>query len=84
MSNRKSYGHESAYKLAWEQLGKIDDIAQQCLRCGAQYQEIDSKKIIIIDYLNQSYQIDLPGTEILLINSEEEVPIKAKLLILHY
>lgn len=78
------YGHELAYKLAGEQLAKIDDIEQQCGKSEAQYQEIDSKKVIIIEYLNQSYLITLPDIEISLTDSEEKVPIRDKVLILHY
>jgi len=84
--NQKNYeyGYELAYKLACEQLAKIDDIKQQCHKSGARYQEMDSKKVIIIEYLNQSYQITLPDIEISLTDSEEKVPIRDKVLILHY
>ncbi len=84
--NQKNYeyGYELAYKLACEQLAKIDDIKQQCGKSGARYQEMDSKKVIIIEYLNQSYQITLPDIEISLTDSEEKVPIRDKVLILHY
>ncbi len=73
-----------AYKLAREQLAKIDDIEQQCRKSGAQYQVIDSKKAIIVQYLNQSYLITLPDIEISLVGSAEEVPTRDKVLILHY
>lgn len=78
------YGYELAYKLAREQLVKIDDIEQQCLRSGARYQVVDSRQVIIIEYLNQSYQITLPDIDISLKNSEEKVPLRDKILILHY
>lgn len=78
------YGYESAYKLAREQIAKVKDIEQQCLNSGAQYLEVDSRKVITIEYLNQSYQIVLPDIEISLMDSQEEVPIRDKLLILHY
>jgi len=78
------YGYELAYKLAGEQLAKIDDIAQQCLKSGAQYQVIDSQRVIVVEYLNQSYQVTLPDVEISLIGSEESVPLRDKILILHY
>ena len=78
------YGYESAYKLAGEQLAEVEDIKQQCLNSGAQYLEAGSKKVITIEYLNQSYQIVLPDIEISLTDSQEEVPIRDKLLILHY
>ena len=84
LPNRKNYGYEFAYKLACEQLAKIDDIKQQCFRSGAQYLEIDSQKVIITEYLNQSYRITLPDIEISLMDSEEKVALRDKILILHY
>jgi len=78
------YGHELAYKLACEQLTQLDNIDQQYLRSGARCQVIDSQKTIILEYLNQSYQITLPDIDISLIDSEQEVPIRDKILILHY
>jgi len=82
--NSYEYGYELAYKLACEQLAKLNDIEQQCLKSGAQCLLIDSQKVIIVEYLNQSYRITLPDIEISLTNSEEEVPLKDKILILHY
>ncbi len=76
--------YELAHKLAAEQLARIDDIEQQCRKSGSQYQVIDSKKAILIQYLNQSYLITLPGIEISLVDSAEEVPQRDKILILHY
>jgi len=78
------YAHEFAYRLACEQLAKIDDIEQQCGKGGAQYQVTGSKKVITLEYLNQSYLITLPDIEISLTESEEKVPIRDKILILHY
>jgi hypothetical protein len=83
-SNVKDYGYGLAYKLASEQLAQIDDMAQQCLKSGAEYQVIDSEKIIIVEYLNQLYLVTLPGIEISLKDSEEAVPLRDKILILHY
>jgi len=86
LPNQKNdeYGYKLAYKLACEQLAKVDGIEQQCLKSGARYLVIDSQQVIIIEYLNQSYQITLPDIEISLMDSEEEVPIRDKILILHY
>lgn len=78
------YAYELACKLACEKLAKIDDIEQQCRQSGAQYQVIDSQKAIIIQYLNRSYRITLPDIEISLVDGVEEVPIREKVLILHY
>jgi hypothetical protein len=77
-------GYKLAYELAGEKLAKVDGIEQQCLKSGARYLEIDSQQLIIVEYLNQSYQITLPDVEISLVDSEEEVPIRDKILILHY
>jgi hypothetical protein len=77
------YSYELAYKLAGEQLGKVD-IEKQCHKSGSRYLVIDSQKVIIVEYLNQSYQITLPDIQISLVDSKAEVPIKDKILILHY
>ncbi|MFC2003230.1 DUF3786 domain-containing protein [Chloroflexota bacterium] len=78
------YGYGLAYQLACEQLTKIDDIEQLCLRSGVRSQAIDSQKAIILEYLNQPYQIVLPDIDISLIGSNVEVPLRDKILMLHY
>ncbi|MFC2031917.1 DUF3786 domain-containing protein [Chloroflexota bacterium] len=82
--DKAEYGHELAYKLAREKLAKIDDIEQQCLKSGALYQVNGSQKAILVQYLNQSYQITFPDIETSLVDSEEKVSIRDKILILHY
>ncbi len=86
LPEQKNYelANELAYKLACEQLSKIDDIKQQCRKSGAQYQVVDSKKVIIIPYLGQSYLITLPHIEVSLADSAKNVPLRDKVLILHY
>ena len=81
---KQEYGYELAYKLAREQLAKLDNLEQQCLKSGAQYQKIDSQKRIILEYLNRSYQLILPDVEISLKDSNEKVPLRDKILIFHY
>ena len=78
------YGYTQAYKLAGEQLANIDDIEQQCLKSGAEYLATDSKKVITLNYLNRSYQVTLPDVDITLVGSQEAVPIRDKVLLLHY
>lgn len=78
------YGYKLAYELARQQLASLSDIEQQCRQSGARYQVTGSKSLIIIEYLRRSYQITLPGREISLVANGEEVPIKDKILILHY
>ena len=75
------YGYELAYQLASEQLARITDIEQQCLKSETQY--VDSQKVIV-DYLNQSYLIRLADAEVTLANGEDILPVREKILILHY
>ena len=83
-NNTVGHGYELAYKVAWQQLASIDDIERQCLKSDAQYQTIDSKRVITTVYLNQSYLISFPDIEISLTDSEEAIPLRDKILILHY
>ncbi len=76
------YGHGLAYQLARGQLSRIEDIEQQCRNSGAQY--VPARNVITIEYLNRQYQIALPDAEISLADSGEEVPIRDRILILHY
>jgi len=84
LSTRKNdeYGYELAYRLACEQLTQIKDIEQQCRKISAQY--IATQKAIAVEYLNQSYLITLPDVEISIMGKEKEVPLRDKILILHY
>ena len=75
------YGYELAYQIASERLANIGDIKQQCLRSGAQY--IDPRRVSLT-YLNQPYLISIPDAEVSLMTGKEEVPIREKILILHY
>jgi len=78
------YDLEPAYKLACQQLAKIEDVKQLSFRSGARYLATASQKEVIIEHLNQSYRVTMPNIEILLTGSQEEVPIRDKVLILHY
>jgi hypothetical protein len=77
----REQGFELSYKLAREQLAKIRDIEEQCRNSGARCVEPNE---IVIDYLNRSYHITLPDTEVSLEDSKVEVPLKDKIMILHY
>jgi hypothetical protein len=84
VQNSHEYGYGLACQLACEQLAKIDDLEQQCLKSGARYRVIDSQKVIIVEYLNQSYQVTVPEGKITLIGGGEDIPIRDRILILHY
>ncbi len=80
--NVREYAHELAYKLGCEQLAGITDIEEQCRKAGAKY--ISTKKVVILDHLNRSYQIGFPGGEVSLVDSDETVSIREKILLLDY
>jgi len=78
----ESYGREETYQSACEKLTQMADIGEQCDRAGAHYH--GDSNIITIDYLNRQYQIALPNCEVSLKDSDEQVPLRDKILILHY
>ena len=73
-------GYELVYRLACEKLSGMD-VKEQCLRSGAQY--VHPNKVII-EYLSRLCVITLPDVNISLKDGEEEIPIREKILILHY
>jgi len=77
----REQGLELSCKLAREQLSEISDIQEQCRKGGARY---TSDNQIAVDYLSQPYCIALPDIEISLQDSPVQVPVKEKILILHY
>jgi len=86
LPGQKNYelANQLAYKIACEQLAKLADVQQQCRKSGAQYQVAGSKKVITLSYLAQSYLITLPDMEIAQADTTDTVPIRDKVLILHY
>lgn len=73
-------GQEQAYELACQQLASRN-IEELCRKTGAK--SVDSSKITV-EYLNQAYLVTLPNGEVSSWNNDEEVPLKDKILILHY
>ena len=78
------YGYQLAYRLAGEQLAKTDDLGQLCQKSGTQIKLTGGKRVILIEYLGQSYQVSHPDIEVSLADSQESVPLRDKLQILHY
>lgn len=77
------YGYELAYKLACEKLAAAD-IEQQCLRSEARCQSEGAKKVVVLEYLHQPYQITLPHIQVSLKASGGEVGVRDRILIVHY
>jgi len=80
LPNIREQAYELAYRLACEQLASMD-VEELCRKTGAQ--SMDSSKIIV-EYLNRRYLITFPDGEISLCDDDKEVPLKDKILILHY
>jgi len=80
LPNIREQAYELAYRLACEQLASMD-IEELCRKTGAQ--PMDSSKIIV-EYLNRRYLVTLLNGEIALCDDDKEVPLKDKILILHY
>jgi hypothetical protein len=78
----RAIAHELAYKIAREQLGDVSDIGQQCRKSGARY--LPEENAAVIGHLNRSYRISIPQGEVTLVDIDEAVPVRDKILILHY
>jgi hypothetical protein len=78
----RQIAYEMAFKIAREQLANIKNIEKQCRNSGARY--IPAEKSIVIEYLNHTYKIRLANGEISFTDSDEDVPVRDKILILHY
>ncbi len=77
------YSHGLAYQLAGEELGKIN-LEEQCRKTEAVCQSTGANKTVLIELLNRLYLVTLPQVSVSLKDSNEEVPLRDKILILHY
>ena len=71
-----------AYQIACETLAKTD-FEQQCRNSEATCETINSRKVACLNFLNRDYLITLPDRTTFK-DSAEEVPLRDKLLIMHY
>lgn len=77
------YGLMQAFQIATENLLR-SNIDELCRKAGAQHIIRDSQDIIILSHLNRLFHIKLPAVDVSLAGSEEPVPLRNKVLILHY
>jgi hypothetical protein len=82
--SKYQYGCQVAYRLACEQLAAVKDLQQLCHRSGSQLRMAGGKKAITLKYLGKTYRVSHPHIEVSLVDSEEAVSLKDKVLILHY
>jgi hypothetical protein len=88
-SNPWERGFELSYKLACEQLAKINDMEEQCRKSGARYLGLHE---VVINYINQPYHITIPKdipschceADVVSRSNLVEVSLRDKILILHY
>jgi len=78
--NTQRQAYELAYRLAREQLATMD-VAELCRKTGAQPL---APRGISVEYLNRRHRVALPDGEVSLIDGDEEIPLKDKVLVLHY
>jgi hypothetical protein len=78
-TDRTVYNLSDALNIAQEQFAAVN-IALQCQRSGA----LCSSEIITLTYLNEIYRINIPSAEVAFIDSTHPVPLRDKILILHY
>ena len=78
-SDRTVYNLSDALTIAQKQFLSVD-IAHQCQRSGA----LCSPEIVTLNYLNEIYRINIPSAEVAFVDSKQPVPLRDKILILHY
>jgi hypothetical protein len=78
------YAYKMAFNLVVEEVRRLPDIKEQCNKCGALYYERSGQPSVIIEYLNNKYQINFPEIDVLRISEDKPVELRDKLLILHY
>jgi len=78
--NISEEGFGLAYELACKKLTTMNP-EELCRRSGAR--SIDQNRIMI-HYMNRPYVVDIPNGEISLKDEEEKIPVKDRILILHY
>jgi len=75
------YGYDLAYELAAKKLAALSDVEEQCRKSGARRLEKDK---ISLSYLGRPCLIHLPGGEVTPADGGDKLPVKEKLLVLHY
>lgn len=78
------YSLEMAYKIACEQIGRLEDVQKQCLKSDSQCQALNGREILTVQYLDRAYKITLPEISVSFQDSAAAVPLRDKILVLHY
>ena len=78
-SDRTVYNLSDALTIAEKQFAAVN-IARHCQHSGA----LCSPEIITLNYLNEIYRINIPSAEVAFVDSKQPVPLRDKILLLHY
>jgi hypothetical protein len=78
-NDRIIYNLSDALTIAQKQFSSID-VALRCQNSGA----LCSSEIVTLNYLNEIYRINIPSAEVAFVDSKQPVPLRDKILILHY
>jgi hypothetical protein len=78
------YAYNQSFQLAKERLAGTEDINALCQKSGACCETSGANRIISLEYLNYTYNIILPEVSITIADSSETVPVRDRILILHY
>ena len=78
-NNQSVHNLSDTLEIAKEQFSALD-VKQQCQKSGALY----SPEIVTLNYLNEIYRINLSSIDVAFIDSNQPVPLREKILILHY
>ena len=76
------YGYGLAYRLAREKLAATTDVGALCAKANAEY--LVNEHAILVNYLNRPYRVPILDAGISIQDSPEDVPLRDKILILHY
>ena len=80
--NVRDVAHELSFKLARERLASLTDIPGQCTKSGARF--LRERNVVSIEHLNRAYEISITEGEVKFPESADAVPLRDKILILHY
>ena len=78
------YALEQAYRMVRETLLNFENLKQHCENSDSRYSEKDNKNVIFINYLGEEYTIVLPEMDVFPEKDEGTIPLREKVLILHY
>jgi hypothetical protein len=78
--NHPAYNLDTAYGIIRERMSKVD-VLLQCKQSGATLQPDSTVKI---KYLNQAYLINTTNAAVSFTDTQQDVPMRDKILILHY